>query len=196
MTSSSLPGVNDRNLSTLQPCVNHVLVIFPQVISYLLAEAKRDFSASDTDLKHVVGLDVKYGFTSSLTLDVTINTDFAQVEVDDEQLNLSRFPLFFPEKCSFFLEKAGTFAFGTRREMDLFFSRRIGIEEGWKVPIQAGARLTGKVDRFRVLEFRAESIFRDVFGERVLTWSRCKNDGELVEQVPEYPFSPGPQKSL
>ncbi len=110
--------------------------------------------------------------------------------------NLSRFPLFFPEKRSFFLEKAGTFAFGTRREMDLYFSRPIGIEEGWEVPIQAGARLTGQVDRFRVLELGADSIFRDVFGARVWTWSRCRNDGELVEQVPEYPFSPGPQKSL
>ncbi len=69
-------------------------------------------------------------------------------------------------------ERADIFAFETRREMDLFFSRRIGIEEGREVPIQAGARLTGKVDRFRVLEFRADSIFKDVFGERVLTWSR------------------------
>ena len=94
--------------------------------------------------------DVKYGLTSALTLDLTVNTDFAQVEVDDEQINLTRFSLFFPEKRDFFLENAGTFAFGTPREMDLFFSRRIGIEEGLEIPIRAGTRLTGKIDRFNL----------------------------------------------
>ena len=100
----------------------------------------------DTD----AGLDIKWGVGRNLSLDLTYNTDFAQVEVDDEQINLTRFPLFFPEKRDFFLENAGTFAFGTPREMDLFFSRRIGIEDGFEVPILVGGRLSGKIDRFQL----------------------------------------------
>ncbi len=121
-----------------------------QFTPYLLVGPQRDFTVSDTDFNNEVGFDVKYGLTSTLTLDGTVNTDFAQVEVDDEQINLTRFSLFFPEKRDFFLENAGTFAFGTPREMDLFFSRRIGIEDGREVPILAGARLTGKIDRFNL----------------------------------------------
>ena len=71
-----------------------------------------------------VGLDLKYGVTSGLNLDVTLNTDFAQVEVDEQQVNLTRFNLFFPEKREFFLENASQFNVGTRfqRRADLFFS--------------------------------------------------------------------------
>jgi len=99
-----------------------------------------------------VGLDVRYGLTASLNLDVTVNTDFAQAEVDDERVNLTRFALFFPEKREFFLENAGQFNVGalssTDRMADLFFSRRIGLlETGERVPILGGARLTGKVGR-------------------------------------------------
>jgi len=80
-----------------------------------------------------IGLDVKYGVTSNLTLDVTVNTDFAQVESDREQVNLTRFDLFFPEKREFFLEGSGMFSFGAggdfSPDMSLFYSRRIGIDE-------------------------------------------------------------------
>jgi hypothetical protein len=119
-------------------------------IPYALAGVQRDFTVSDTDFRHDVGFDVKFGITSAMTLDVTVNTDFAQVEVDDQQINLTRFALFFPEKRDFFLENAGTFAFGTPREVDLFFSRRIGLEDGVEVPIRAGARFSGKMDRFHL----------------------------------------------
>ena len=99
-----------------------------------------------------IGLDVKYGVTAGLNLDLTLNTDFAQAEVDDEQVNLTRFALFFPEKREFFLENAGQFNVGTnssfQRVADLFFSRRIGLSEtGDAVPIIGGARLSGKVGR-------------------------------------------------
>jgi hypothetical protein len=91
-------------------------------------------------------VDVKYGITPSLTLDGTVNTDFAQVEVDDQQVNLDRFTLFFPEKRPFFLENAGLFAVGTSREAEVFFSRRIGIgANGEAIPIRAGGRLSGNV---------------------------------------------------
>ncbi len=70
---------------------------------------------------------MKWGIRPNLTLDVTVNTDFAQVEADEEQVNLTRFDLFFPEKRPFFLENASTFQFGQPQPIDLFFSRRIGL---------------------------------------------------------------------
>jgi hypothetical protein len=92
-----------------------------------------------------LGIDGKIGVTSSLTFDLTYNTDFAQVEVDEQQINLTRFNLLFPEKRPFFLENRGPFAVGRPGEIDLFFSRRIGIgPSGEIVPILGGARLSGK----------------------------------------------------
>ena len=92
------------------------------------------------------GVDIKYGLTSGLTLDLTVNTDFSQVEADTQQVNLSRFPLFFPEKREFFLENTGNFRFeapGNNQAL-LFHSRRIGLAGGLPVPILAGARMTGR----------------------------------------------------
>jgi hypothetical protein len=99
------------------------------------------------------GVDIKFGITNNLTADFTYNTDFAQVEVDERQVNLSRFNLFFPEKREFFLEGRGNFDFTQPRNLDIptmFFSRRIGLEQGQIVPINAGARLTGKVGDFDI----------------------------------------------
>ena len=87
------------------------------------------------------GLDLKYGLTSNLTLDLTWNTDFAQVETDNVQINLTRFDLFFPEKREFFLERAGLFEFGAGGNTEVFFSRRIGLD----ADITGGGRLTGQV---------------------------------------------------
>ena len=87
-----------------------------------------------------IGLDFKYSITSNLTLDATLNPDFAQVEADNVQINLTRFGLFFPEKREFFLERAGLFSFGDARETEVFFSRRIGIAND----IAGGGRLTGQ----------------------------------------------------
>jgi hypothetical protein len=110
-----------------------------------------------------VGGDLKYGVTANLTADLTVNTDFAQVEVDEQQVNLTRFNLFLPEKREFFLEGRGLFDFGrggssgnvasfaTGGSADtpyLFYSRRIGLNRGRVVPIDAGGRLTGKVGAF------------------------------------------------
>ena len=105
-----------------------------------------------------IGIDVKYGITSNVTLDLTVNTDFAQVEIDEQQVNLTRFSLFFPEKRDFFLEGQGIFDFanatgGGFRAPDspiMFFSRRIGLDGGQPVAIKAGARLTGRVGKTSV----------------------------------------------
>ena len=114
------------------------------------------------------GLDVKYSITPSLTLDVTYNTDFAQVEADQQQVNLNRFSLFFPEKRPFFLENAGRFTVGGG-DVNLFHSRRIGIGEGGRqLPIDGGARVSGKVGRATnvgLLHMRAGVAEDDVDGE-------------------------------
>ena len=109
------------------------------------------------DLSRRVGTDLKVGVTDNITADVTLNTDFAQVEVDEQQVNLTRFNLFFPEKRDFFLENLGVFAFGGRASAGLaagsgdtpylFFSRRIGLDDLRVVPLRVGARLTGKSGR-------------------------------------------------
>ena len=105
------------------------------------------------------GLDVKLGVTRNLTADLTVNTDFAQVEADEQQVNLTRFSLFFPEKREFFLENQGLFAFGGGgsdvfggggNTPILFYSREIGLDQGHEVPLDAGARLTGRVGRFSI----------------------------------------------
>jgi hypothetical protein len=124
-----------------------------KVIPYVLGQNVWDKSVdpTETDFDFEVGLDVKYSLTPSLTLDLTYNTDFAQVEVDEQQINLDRFNLFFPEKRPFFLENAGQFSVGSPGEVDLFFSRRIGIgDNGTLVPILGGARLSGKVGQTNI----------------------------------------------
>lgn len=124
-----------------------------KVIPYVLGQLSKDYTATDPQTKFTseVGGDIKYSITPSLTLDLTYNTDFAQVEVDEQQVNLDRFNLFFPEKRPFFLENAGLFSVGSPGEVDLFFSRRIGIgDEGSIVPIIGGARLSGKLNRTNV----------------------------------------------
>lgn len=126
------------------------------------------------------GGDVKVGITSGLTLDTSFNTDFAQIEADEQQINLSRFSLFYPEKRDFFLENSRVFDFGIARETQVFFSRRIGLSDsGQEIPLVYGAKLTGKVGKYGVglLNVRSQAaedrsadtssvvrIRRDLFG--------------------------------
>ena len=135
-----------------------------QVVPFLIGGLKHDFTVEPSlrDPELDAGLDIKYTVTSSLALDATINTDFSQVEVDEEQINLTRFDLFFPEKRRFFLENAGFFQVGTPREVELFFSRRIGIDQTTKteIPILGGIRLSGKHGPYNIgfLNMQTESL--------------------------------------
>ena len=134
-----------------------------QFTPYALGSADRGGSiASGTVNEQELGFDFKYTITPSLVLDGTYNTDFAQVEADDLQVNLDRFSLFFPEKRPFFLENAGQFSVGNPREVELFFSRRIGVGAGGaQLPIDGGARLSGKIGgntNIGLLQMRTESI--------------------------------------
>ncbi len=101
---------------------------------------------TSNDLNGEIGVDLKYGLTSNLNLDLTVNTDFAQVEADDQQINLTRFSLFFPEKRQFFQERAGIFEFRTGGLSSLFYSRRIGLNaQGRPVRILGGGRVVGRI---------------------------------------------------
>ena len=131
-----------------------------EVKPYALSTLTTNRAASppfSNDGEGALGLDLKYGLTSSLTADLTVNTDFAQVEEDLQQVNLTRFSLQFPEKRDFFLEGQGIFAFGDRARVSagsdvpiLFFSRRIGLSAGQTVPVRLGGRLTGKAGAFDI----------------------------------------------
>jgi hypothetical protein len=123
-----------------------------KLLPYVVGSANRNFGpGTSTERDGDFGFDAKFGLTPSLNLDLTYNTDFAQVEVDTQQINLSRFNLRFPEKRPFFLENSGLFTIGKEEELDLFFSRRIGLDDnGLLVPIIAGGRLTGKIGSYNV----------------------------------------------
>ena len=131
---------------------------------------QRSEDALETDSDFDGGFDAKYGLTQSLTLDVTFRTDFSQSEVDQDQVNLTRFNLFFPEKREFFLENSGVFGFGGRRAAALgrggganlipFFSRRIGLSpSGTPIPIIGGTRVSGTVGSYELgfLAMKTES---------------------------------------
>jgi hypothetical protein len=116
-----------------------------KIVPYVLGEVS-DVGEAGRDTDAEWGLDVKYSLTPSLTLDLTYNTDFAQVEADESQVSLDRFNIFFPEKRPFFLENAGFFTVGKPRQVELFFSRRIGLSsDGDIIPIDAGARVPGAI---------------------------------------------------
>jgi hypothetical protein len=136
------------------------LELKPYVISRLETDRLRTPPISN-DVGADVGGDLKYSITPNLTADFTVNTDFAQVEIDEQQVNLTRFSLFFPEKRDFFLEGRGVFDFArggvgaaggvtTSDTPYLFYSRRIGLNAGRVVPIDAGGRLTGKAGPYAI----------------------------------------------
>jgi hypothetical protein len=137
------------------------LAVKPYVISDVTTNRVASPPVSN-DLGGNIGFDAKYGVSKSLTFDFTYNTDFAQVEVDDQQVNLTRFSLFLPEKREFFLEGQGIFSFGGASSQAragsggpgetplLFYSRRIGLENGETVPIEGGGRLTGRAGKYTV----------------------------------------------
>jgi uncharacterized protein DUF5916 len=129
----------------------------PYAISQLTTDRLRT-PALNNDFDPDVGLDAKYAVTANLTADVTINTDFAQTEVDEQQVNLTRFSIVYPEKRDFFLEGRGIFDFARSGPMSttspvtpyLFYSRRVGLNGSRVIPINTGERLTGKAGRYGI----------------------------------------------
>ncbi|MGD8898168.1 MAG: DUF5916 domain-containing protein [Acidobacteriota bacterium] len=135
-----------------------------QLMPYVLGQGAREATSLGYETvgpSADFGGDLKYSITPSLTLDATYRTDFAQVEVDEQQVNLDRFNLFFPEKRPFFLENAGVFAVGQPGQAELFFSRRIGLgPDGEVVPIIAGARVSGDAAGMKIglLNMQTEAV--------------------------------------
>ena len=161
------------------------LDIKPYAISNLVTDRTATPRISN-DFDPDFGIDVKYGITQNLIADLTLNTDFAQVEADEQQVNLTRFSLFFPEKRDFFLENPGLFTFGgistfnfSRQDTPLlFYSRRIGLNGGRVIPIDAGGRLTGRVGRFNVGVLNIQTGDEAVSGTQATNFSavRVKRD--------------------
>jgi len=131
------------------------------------------------------GLDIKYGLSKTLVMDVTVNTDFAQVEADDQQINLTRFSLFFPEKRMFFLERASVFDFSLGGNSNLFYSRRIGLsddeEEPEPIRIYGGARITGRIRKwdFGFLDMQTAPLWENKSTENELMLVPSENFGVI-----------------
>jgi len=119
---------------------------------YGLVRSEMDFETDEHTVEGEAGGDLTWNFTGDLTGYLTINPDFAETEVDTRQVNLTRFPLFFPEKRAFFLEGSDIFEFGpgVGRDFIPFFSRRMGLYEGERVPLLGGAKLLGRTGRWMV----------------------------------------------
>lgn len=167
---SPVPRIFNITRTSLEGALKDLRGLHPgsdiRVKPYVLTSDTRLAPApSDRNLQG--GFDVKWGITSGLTWDFTVNTDFSQVEADEQQVNLTRFSLFFPEKRDFFLENSGVFQFGTPGTTGgtsatggrtnglpdnvLFFSRTIGLSsDGQALPILGGTRLTGHVGEYSI----------------------------------------------
>ena len=167
------PGRGDASLAQTSFAASMVGLVAPparrafDLKPYVTSSLTTNRTASpavSNDPSAAVGVDLKYAVTQGLSADVTINTDFAQVEADEQQANLTRFSLFFPEKRDFFLENQGTFSFGGvqltgnlagNQNNDqvapiLFYSRRIGLNGSRVVPLRAGGRLTGRAGAYSI----------------------------------------------
>jgi hypothetical protein len=131
-----------------------------------------DYSKTDKPIFELGG-DIKYGISANMVMDMTINTDFAQVEADDEQLNLTRYTLYYPEKRPFFLERASIFDFNLGGNNTLFYSRRIGMsDDGDPIRIYGGARIIGRVGKWDlgILDMQTAPL-------------RLKNSADIYEEV-------------
>jgi hypothetical protein len=128
----------------------------------ILNTTNTNYISSKTSLFQA-GLDIKYSLSSKLTLDATINTDFAQIEADNLQVNLSRSSLFFSEKREFFLERTNNFSFAFDQNNDVFYSRKIGLENGQISKIYAGARLVARVNKWDIgaLNMQTQDLAND-----------------------------------
>ena len=123
-----------------------------ELTPYGLTKADRTWTdgSLNTNPTYDAGFDLSYSLTPNLRAAITVNTDFAETEVDDRRVNLTRFPLQFPEKRDFFLEGSSVYQFAPRSNVDPYFSRRIGLVQGNPVPVRGGARLNGQVGRYEV----------------------------------------------
>ncbi|WP_239489879.1 DUF5916 domain-containing protein [Luteitalea sp. TBR-22] len=139
---------------------------------YVLGGAQHGWRPPSSDPRFNAGGDILYDFTPNLRGTVSIRTDFAQVEADQEVINFTRFPLFFPERRDFFLEDAGLFSAGLEQELMPFYSRRIGLVNGQQVPILAAGKVSGRAGPYSIGVMNVQTQEADVSlpgGPRVTT---------------------------
>jgi hypothetical protein len=180
---SEFSGIKSKNPIYISP---YVLGGFAQTNS--LNEVGTEYVRS-TDFARNVGGDIKYRVSDKFTVDMTINTDFAQVEADNQMVNLTRFSLFFPEKRLFFQERRSNFEFNFDEQNRLFYTRKIGISKGMPTDIYGGARVVGRVgpwdigvlsmqtaptedlnsENFAVLRFRRQILNENTYVGGILT---------------------------
>jgi hypothetical protein len=152
--------------------------------SYDLNDVGTDYLKSNKP-ELEAGLDLKYGITKTMVMDVTVNTDFAQVEADDQQINLTRYSLYFPEKRMFFLERASVFDFSLGGNSNLFYSRRIGLSEEEEEPepvrIYGGARITGRIRNWDVgfLDMQTAPLLKKISGRTSISLVPSENFGVM-----------------
>ncbi|WP_223883488.1 carbohydrate binding family 9 domain-containing protein [Arenibacter lacus] len=140
-----------QNAGMLTGLVNPSQGLGLEVIPYAIAQSNKEYEVVDQESVSTttadLGFDINYNITSQLKASITYNTDFAQAEVDDRQINLTRFPLRFPEKRDFFLEGSSILQFAPSSNVNPYFSRRIGLVNGMRIPISYGGRLLGNVGK-------------------------------------------------
>ncbi len=186
-------GINALAITSLAP--NLVLDVpessrLVEIKPYVVGGVATDLTAvpqTRNDTSADYGVDFKYGITQNLTSDFTYNTDFAQVEADEQQVNLTRFSLFFPEKREFFLENSTTFAFGGTASGSgdtplMFYSRRIGLAGAREVPLVGGGRLTGRVGAFEVGAVSIRTDAEPLSGSPATTFSVARLRRDLLKQ--------------
>jgi len=149
-----------------------------EVKPYVSAGFQRGFAPFSEERTALTktGVDLKYAITPTLTTDITLNTDFAQVEADRAVINLTRFPVFFPEKREFFLEGAGVFDVNFGERPRVFYSRQIGIANGQQIPIIAGARLIGKAENYDLGFIEMQTARSDTVPSTNFAVARVKRD--------------------
>lgn len=174
----------------------HDLEVLPYALGRVV-ESQHDSIGQQTTTGYLggkTGVDAKLGITPTLTADLTVGTDFAQVEADQQVINLTRFPFFFPEKRQFFLESSGLFDYGTPGMVQLFYSRRIGLDtSGAPVPILAGGRLYGRLGPWQIGLLDAETGGTDRADDAVLRVQHDLFDRSFIGAMGTLHAEPGGQ---
>ena len=151
-----------------------------ELVGYGKAEALKVQNESEGDYNNSQsldgGLDVNYNITPGLKASLTVNTDFAETEVDDRQINLTRFPIRFPEKRDFFLEGANIFRFASSSGVYPYFSRKIGLRSGNPIPILYGGRVIGKIGKVEVAAQQVKTRETDNFSSEEFSVIRLKQN--------------------
>lgn len=158
---SKAHDVSFSNIRNKRPWFTSPYLLTGAGYHHVAADESTAYPDKVNDNRITAGLDVQHALTDNMNLDLTFNTDFAQVEADDQIVNLTRFDYFFPEKRRFFLERSSIMDFGFDGNNRLFYSRRIGIDDGKIIPLWGGARIVGRINNYDVGFLNIQSQAKD-----------------------------------